>query len=250
MNETLKKSIIDHLGTRVNAVGFAPVERFEDAPEEHHPAAMCKDAQTVVVLGITVPQGMLRSPDYNLYILQRSYHTVYAHLDALSLELANFIEAQGGHLAVPVPSYAPLVFHGMEPWGLLSLKHAAVRAGLGAFGRSGQVYHSEWGSLLRLGAVVTSAELPADPIIEDDPCPPKCTACHKICPSGAFDAEGEFNKMTCLRYCIKHAIYPLALRDKESLKHVERVVNTAGYNYWLKCDECLKVCPKNRPKTA
>ena len=246
MNAELKKSILDHFEARLSAIGFAPVDRFEDAPQKHHPAGVCKDARTVIVIGITVPRGILQSPDYNLYALHRSYHTVYKHLDELSLELCNYIEARGKYLAIAIPSYAPMVFGGMEPWGLMSLKHAAARAGLGAFGRSEQMYHPEYGSLLRLGAVVTSAELPGDPMMETDPCPPKCNACRKVCPSKAFDDEGKFDKMTCLRHTIKHAIYPLALKDEIGLKQIERVINTAGYNYWLACDECLKVCPLNK----
>lgn len=248
VNSELRESIINSFGFRANAVGFAPVERFDDAPGRHCPPNVCKDAQTVIVFGIAVPQGMLRSPDYNLYMLHRSYHTVYKYLDELSLEMCNFIESRGDYLAVPIPSYAPMVFHENEPWGIMSLKHAAVRAGLGAFGKSGQVYHPKYGSLLRLGAVVTNAELPGDLMIEDDPCPPKCTACQKNCPPNAFDDAGKFDKMICLRYAIKHAIYPLTLKDELGLKHIERVTNTAGYNYWLACDECLKVCPINRTR--
>jgi epoxyqueuosine reductase QueG len=248
MSEELKKSIVDHLSSRVNAVGFAPVDRFDNAPEKHHPANACKDAQTVIVFGKTVPRGILRSPDYNLYALHRSYHTVYKYLDEFALELCNFVEGQGDFLAVPIPSYAPMVFHGMEPWGILSLKHAAACAGLGAVGRSEQVYHPQYGSLLRLGAVVTNAGLSGDPLIEDDPCPPKCNACQQVCPSKAFDNKGKFRKMTCLQYSIKHAIYPLALKDEIGLKHIERIINTAGYNYWLACDECLKVCPLNQKR--
>jgi len=246
MKSALRKSIIDHLGKRVSAIGFASVDRFVDAPEKHHPENASKGAQTVIVFGITVPRGMLRSPDYNLYFLHRTYHTVYAYLDELGLGLCNFIEAQGGYLAVPIPSFAPLVYHGLEPWGVISLKHAAVQAGLGAIGRSGLLYHPKYGSLLRLGAVVTSMKLPADPLIEGNPCPPECNSCREACPCQAFDAVGGFNKLTCLRHIAKHAIYSIALRSDSGLKNIERVINTAGYNYWLECDECLRVCPNNR----
>ena len=60
----LKQAVIDHLEGKVDAIGFAPVERFLDAPEEHHPGRICKDAKTVIVFGNTVPRGMgrLRSP--------------------------------------------------------------------------------------------------------------------------------------------------------------------------------------------
>lgn len=248
MNTVTKQAIIDHLEKRANAIGFASIDRFNGAPEGHHPKHACEDARTVIVFGITVPRGMLRSPNYNLYFLHRTYHTVYVHLDEIGLDLCNFIEAQGDYLAVPIPSFAPLIYHGLEPWGIISLKHAAVQAGMAAFGRSGLVYHPEYGSLLRLGAVITSMRLPADPLIEGDPCPEKCNLCQKACPCQAFDAEGRFSKLTCLQHIAKHAIYPIALKDEIGFKNIERVINTAGYNYWLECHECLRVCPNNRGK--
>ena len=127
----------------------------------------------------------------------------------LALGLSNWLESRGNYLAVPIPSYAPMVFHGFETWGLLSLKHAAVNAGLGSFGKNQLVHHPEYGTLLRFAAVVTSARLPGDPVIEDDPCPAKCRACLKACPSQAIGENNSFQKMGCLSHTIKHAIYPL-----------------------------------------
>jgi epoxyqueuosine reductase len=246
----LKNNIINYLEGSVDAVGFAPVNRFDDAPDRHHPSQVCKNAQTVIVIGKVVPRGMLHSPDYNLYIMHRSYHTVYPYLDELTLNLSNWIEAQGRYLAVPVPSYAPMVFHDREPWGILSLKHAAVNAGLGSFGKNGLMHHPQYGTLLRLAAVVINAELPGDPIITDSPCPEECNSCHEACPNKAFAEDGSFQKMTCLAKIIKHAIYPLAFQTAESFKYMERVVNTAGHNYWLACHTCLKVCPNNAAKAT
>ncbi|MFC1886781.1 4Fe-4S double cluster binding domain-containing protein [Thermodesulfobacteriota bacterium] len=246
MNEALKQSTMEWLNGRVDAVGFAPIDRFDEAPEVHHPSRICKDAKTVIVFGKTVPRGMLHSPDYSLYMLHRTYHSVYEYLNELGLMLANRIEAQGDFLAVPIPSFAPMVYHELEPWGILSLKHAAVKAGLGSFGKNGLMHNPKFGTLLRPGAVVTSAEFEGDPIIEEDPCPEKCDACFKACPSKALNKDGPFKKMDCLRYLVKHAIYPLALKSEKGLKNIERVVNTAGYNYWLTCNECLRVCPSNR----
>jgi epoxyqueuosine reductase len=133
MDSSLRDSIAEWLGPRVDAFGFAPVDRFADAPEAHHPSRVCKGAQTVIVFGRTVPRGLLSSPGYNLHLLHRSYHTVYPYLDTVGMDLANLIESRGP-LAVQIPSFAPLAYHGTEPWGILSLKHAAAAAGLGAFG--------------------------------------------------------------------------------------------------------------------
>ena len=117
MSESLKKSIIEFLKPQVSDLGFASVDRFSEAPEGHHPGRVCRNAQTVIVFGITVPRGMLKSPDYSLYALHRTYHSAYTLIDHLSLALCNFIESRGKYLAVPVPSYAPMIFHQCEPWG-------------------------------------------------------------------------------------------------------------------------------------
>lgn len=247
MDEALKRSILEWLKGRTDAVGFAPVDRFGDAPESHHPWRVCKDAETVIVFGRVMPRGVLSSPQYSLYLLHRSYHTIYPYLDELSLDLANWLEGHG-HLAVQIPSYAPLVYQGAEPWGIISLKHAAVLAGLGALGRSDLVLHPTYGSLLRFGAVVTSARMPGDPLVLENPCPPKCRACQEACSAGAFQ-DNSFQKLDCMTHTIRHGIYPLALRDEVGRKNIEVIINTAGYNYWLKCDECLRVCPKNYVKS-
>jgi hypothetical protein len=44
-----KQEIQNWLEDKVDAVGFAPVERFTDGPEAHHPERMLKGAETVIV---------------------------------------------------------------------------------------------------------------------------------------------------------------------------------------------------------
>ena len=245
----IKEDIKRWIENKVDVVGFAPVDRFEEAPEAHHPQRMLQGAKTVIVYGRMIPRGVMKSPDYGKYFLHRSYHSVYPYLDELGYSLANYLERKTGELAVQAPSYGPMVFHGMEPWGVLSLKHAAEKAGLGAFGRSGQLYHPKHGALLRWGAVITSLEIEGGPLMDDMPCPEDCTACIKSCPVNAIkDERKEFEKMACLAHTIKHAIYPLALKSEEGLKRIERVINTAGYDYWLECFNCVKVCPLNKTK--
>lgn len=248
MDEKSIAKVNDFLASRVTAFGFAPVERFAKAPERHHPANICKDAKAVVVFAIASPRGMLRSPEYGLHAMHRSYHTIYSRLDDIAVDLCNFIEQETGGFAVPVPAYAPMVFEEMEPWGILSLKHAAVNAGLGAIGRNGLLHNQKYGTMLRLGAVVTDTALPGSALQDHFPCKEKCNACHQACPSGALQGKGEFNKMTCLGHTIQHAFYPLAFKDPENFKQIDLIVNTAGYNYWLTCNQCIRVCPNNRTR--
>ena len=83
----LRDSIADWVGEKVDTIGFAPVDRFDGAPEEHHPSRTCKDAKTVIVLGKAVPRGVLHSPDYNPYMLHRTYHSVYPSLSRVTPRL-------------------------------------------------------------------------------------------------------------------------------------------------------------------
>jgi epoxyqueuosine reductase len=244
VEEDLKERLTAWLRGKVDTFGFAPVERFGEAPEEHHPSRICKDAETVIVYAKTIPKALLSSPSYSLYLLHRCYHTVYPYLDEVGLELANYIESNG-YPAVPVPSYLPLVFHGLEPWGIVSLKHSAVLAGLGSFGRNDTVHHPDFGSMLRFGAVVTAAAMPGDHLLEYDPCPPGCNTCREACPIEAW-REGAFQKMNCTAHTVKHAIYRLTLGDDYGRDNIEMIINTAGYNYWIACDDCQAVCPNNR----
>jgi epoxyqueuosine reductase QueG len=248
MDEELGGKVSAWLEQRTERHGFAAVERFAEAPAEHHPAEVCRDAATIIVYAKPVPRGVLTSPSYGLHLLQRGYHTVYAILDQIGFELANLLETHG-YPSVLVPSYAPMVFHGAEPWGLISLKHAAQSAGLGTFGRNRVIHNRDFGTMLRFGAVITAADIKPEPVAEDDPCPPGCTACIDACPSGAL-AEDSFQKMVCLPYSVKHGLYHHLLSDAEGLERIEMIINTSGYNYWLDCDECLKVCPNNREQNV
>lgn len=119
--------------------------------------------------------------------------------------------------------------------------------GTGPFGRSGQAYHPEYGALLRFGAVVTAAALPGDGVVEKDPCPPRCNACREARPPGAFPG-GSSRRRHAWAMPSGTASTASPLGDEEGLKRIEMIVNTAGCNYWIACDECVKVCPLNKGK--
>ena len=82
----IKEDIKRWIENKVDVVGFAPVDRFEEAPEAHHPQRMLQGAKTVIVYGRMIPRGVMKSPDYGKYFLHRSYHSVYPYLDELGDE--------------------------------------------------------------------------------------------------------------------------------------------------------------------
>ena len=47
MSHDLDQAITGRLGGQVAAVGVAPVDRFDDAPDKHHPPSVRQDARTV-----------------------------------------------------------------------------------------------------------------------------------------------------------------------------------------------------------
>jgi hypothetical protein len=68
MGKVLKAKVLQHLDGRVAAVGFAPVERFADAPEGHHPSDVCKNAKRSS-FGHPHTGGRSFFTDYKLYAL-------------------------------------------------------------------------------------------------------------------------------------------------------------------------------------
>jgi epoxyqueuosine reductase len=80
---------------------------------------------------------------------------------------------RSGEVEIYNPDYTPT----------FSLRYAAVAAGLGRLGWSGNLLTKEYGALVYLGSVVTEAELRSDPQLEENPCS-GCRRCASVCPSG------------------------------------------------------------------
>ncbi len=80
---------------------------------------------------------------------------------------------RSGEVEVYNPDYTPTFSH----------RYAAVAAGLGRLGWSGNLVTKEYGALVLLGSVVTEAELEPDPQLEENPCL-GCRRCVSVCPSG------------------------------------------------------------------
>lgn len=64
----IKEEIECWLNGKVDAVGFAPADRFGDAPEHHRPEYMLRGAKTVIEYGRLIPRGVTRSPGYDYWI--------------------------------------------------------------------------------------------------------------------------------------------------------------------------------------
>lgn len=112
---------------------------------------------------------------------------------------------------------------------------AAVRAGLGWYGKNANVLLPQSGSWFVLGSVVTDAPLrPSTPEPEvTDGCGP-CTRCLPACPTGALVGPGVLDARRCLAWLLEA---PGAFPREHRAALGDRLYG---------CDLCQEACPPNR----
>jgi len=110
---------------------------------------------------------------------------------------------------------------------------AAVRAGLGWYGKNANVLLPGRGSWFVLGSVVTDAPLPVTDTPVADGCG-SCTRCLTGCPTGAIVEPGVVDARRCLAWLVQ-APGPIPVEFR-------RAVGDRLYG----CDECQEVCPVGR----
>jgi epoxyqueuosine reductase len=111
-------------------------------------------------------------------------------------------------------------------------REAAVRSGVGFYGKNTMLITRRHGSWVVLGTLVTTAEIePSSPLDLD--CG-SCTLCIDACPTGALDEPGVLDSTKCLSYWTQ-APAPVPEEYRADLD---------GQVYG--CDICQDVCPWNR----
>ena len=201
--------------------GIAPVSRFSEAPRGFHPRDISAQCESVVVLGARFPLSTLEAGSQAPYTLVRN--VMVGKLDTIAFNLGDRLE-QEDVVAVPIPSADPY-----DDWnaerrhgrGILSLKHAAVLAGLGVMGRNTLLLNDRYGNMLWLGALLVSVGLQGDPPADHQGCPRSCTLCLDACPQQALDGE-TIDQKRC--------------RERSISK-------TEGGGWLLSCNLCRKACP-------
>ena len=113
---------------------------------------------------------------------------------------------------------------------------AAVRAGIGWWGKNTMVLAPGLGPWFLLGSVVTSLRIHPDRPMERG-CG-SCSACLPACPTGALVAPGILDARLCLAaWAQTGGVVPLELRVPMG----QRLYG---------CDDCLDACPPGRPLHA
>lgn len=193
LNTRIKQHMLS-LGA--DACGIANYERFRSAPKGFSPQDIAPHCQSVVVFGKAIPKGLTQIESRLIY---GHYNTlICSEVDRIALQGALWLEGQFSAIAVPMPCDSPYEYWDEETHsgkGLLSMKHAAVWAGLGQLGKNSLLIHPQFGNLLTIGAILTDLNLPSDAGC-DSLCIKGCSKCIDACPVHAID-NGAVNQQRC-----------------------------------------------------
>jgi epoxyqueuosine reductase QueG len=233
-------------------VGVCSIEALKEWEEEGK--RILPDARSVVVVGCRLSKAAIAS--VNIRVAQFDTHCVYDKLDRILNGLSVFLEDKGC-LAVSLPFFLPIKMS-KETQGLIgdiSLRHAAVEAGLGEIGLNRLLLTKRFGPRIRLGAVLTTAPLDPDHRFTEKLCN-NCGDCVKACPAGAITEDGDVDVKKCTRIILKYGL-PGLVRFVPSLvgKSADEVWKatrdpflweiwqTMTYGTFYNCFECVKACP-------
>lgn len=244
------------MGLGADDVGFAKIDDYQ-SPASALVESLLPGARSLIVLAFR-EFSAVDSPSPQMAMNGRLDVMEYAR--SVGYRLTRHLEADLHARALTVPVSYPMDFSDPDKSGVaeLSLRHAAVAAGLGAFGRHNLVVHPRFGTRVIFTAVLTDLELPSDPPVEANPCT-GCGLCVEACPSGALDEAGKTHLAKCLGTSQPHGArgsiafwsrFGVAgteerntmLRSPEYLSLYQ--AGFIGQQYF--CFRCLAACPVGR----
>ncbi|MBO1906633.1 tRNA epoxyqueuosine(34) reductase QueG [Microvirga sp. 3-52] len=199
----------------------------ETAERRADPRTLWPEVRSIILLGLNY--GPTEDPLVDLARTDRGYISIYARNRDYHDVIKGKLKEAAGFLASKASSDVK-VFVDTAP---IMEKPLAEAAGLGWQGKHTVVVSREFGDWLFLGAIFTTAELPADEP-ERDRCG-SCRRCLDICPTNAFPAPYQLDARRCISY--------LTIEHKG---HIPEELRPGIGNRIFGCDDCLAVCPWNK----
>jgi epoxyqueuosine reductase QueG len=200
--------------------GIAAADSLSTAPEGYRPGDVLAGCRSVVVVAKRFLLSTLAAESTIPYTIVRNY--LSAEMDRLSIRLSYHLESLGAR-AIPTGAIGPCRRdkEAGKAMGLISLKHAAVQAGLGKIGKNTLLINDGYGNMIWLGAVLTTCDLEPDLPAEYEVCPERCRLCLEACPVQALDGI-SIEQLTCWRHAFG--------ADDEG-------------EWRIRCFKCRAVCP-------
>jgi len=237
-----------------DAVGFATIENYQ-SKKSPDPKMILPTVKSMVVVGYRELDGSVESANTRtcmsgrMAIMELSQKNVYL--------LGRYVEDKYHVKTAPVLLSYPLDM-GPGVMGLIgdiSLRHAAVAAGLGVFGRHNLVIHPRFGTRLLFTALLTELALPSDPPVTEELCN-DCGLCVDNCPAKALEVEGQTDAMKCLRISqpwgiggaigfIRKFMSAPPEKQKEMLLDPQflKLYQASFIGFQYDCFNCLASCP-------
>ena len=186
--------------------GIAAVEALSGPPTAD-PSRVLTGARSVVSFLVVEPEAAvlkyLSKEDASEY--RDHFYENIQTLGRVGLAVAEALRREGFRAQALSPNgvyeSGSSVVTGLIP--PFSHRYAAVAAGLGAIGWSGNVMTPEYGSRVYLSSVITDAELEADRPLAENPCD-RCNICLKACP-GVFMSRTDSVSFRLGGLAITHA---------------------------------------------
>lgn len=249
--KTRIKEFAESLG--IDDVGFVSALDYESlrSPELQ---SIFSDVKSIVVLAFKEPSSCESS---NMQIAMNGRLDLMEFTRTCNYKMVRFIEKTFKAKAMSVPASYPMEmsYKTMGSVGEVSLRHAAVAAGLGTFGRHNLVIHPKLGTRVVFTAILTNLQMTSDDKIRENLCI-NCDACIKSCPAGALNEIGKTDVIKCIRNSQPYGIGG-AIRfwtkfidsnpddQKKMIKDVEfwklYQAGFIGFQYF--CWNCMKSCP-------
>ena len=179
-------------------VGFAPIARFDNAPDEYHPRSIFPATRTAVAVALAQPRGALKAVEDGCY--WQAYNCdSYWYLNEVEAPriLRRVVMLLERHGFTSVPIHNPFHPHkgrpvrpddALGPDGMLSARVLGVAAGLGELGMSKVFLSPQFGPRQRVFGVLTDAELEPTPLFAGKVCD-ECGLCAAECEAGAIGAD-------------------------------------------------------------
>ncbi len=198
----LSQQIKDYvIGAGGALVGLTSKERLSDAPPSGDPSYLLASAQSVVSFALPIDsEAALRfisKEDWlghcydrkeiisKLYAIGDGLVTLLRRkgFDAVSVDInSNYRPEEGANNVTEMTEFHPDFSH----------RYAALASGIGRLGWSGNLMTPEFGSMVELGSVITSAQLECDPLLAKSPCD-NCKMCALVCPVEMIDLKESMN---------------------------------------------------------
>ncbi|MHA1145110.1 MAG: 4Fe-4S dicluster domain-containing protein [Candidatus Helarchaeota archaeon] len=226
-------------------VGISSTEKINEKSRKGHKAEeWLPNSKSAVVFALK----LLDAPLNGLPFTRSAYDWNKVYLDEkitkISMELCRFFENED-FLALPI-TFEPQLFNPVV--GDISVKDVAVEAGLGHIGLSGLLLTPEFGPRVRLGLVLTTAELTPDTPLQKKICPldiNKCRKCIDACPPKAMYIKKSKVKTKwdlCALYMYEDlTALPVTING-------QNFINRSTSWHAFHCGLCVSSCPIGRKK--